>query len=177
MLCADRKKNPEARGARRGFTLIEMLVIIAIIALLAALLVPAVNKALERGRRSLCASNVRELIRATTLSADDLEGRMPSLHSAASPYPYWYSYANAMAWVGKFNLLRSQCYCPSNKNWNRDDFWNYSGSAVDSVWGYFYLGDDNGWPTRGGASYPGTPTGAQLFAQRLHEVRAWLAAR
>jgi prepilin-type N-terminal cleavage/methylation domain-containing protein len=47
-----------------GFTLIEMLVVIAIIALLASILVPAVSRAMARGRSIQCLSNMRGLSQA-----------------------------------------------------------------------------------------------------------------
>jgi prepilin-type N-terminal cleavage/methylation domain-containing protein len=45
----------------RGFTLVELLVVIAIIAILAALLMPALESALERARRAKCMSNLKQI--------------------------------------------------------------------------------------------------------------------
>lgn len=153
-----------------GFTLIELLVVIAILALLAALIVPAAGRALERARRTSCAAGLKELARTAVLSADDNEGRFPPLHSGASPYPYWYSYTYVMAWTERHGIQRSQCYCPSNKKWNKDSYWNYGGTGYDSVWGYFYLANDSNWVGRGGNTFPGAPTdGTLLFAQRTQD--------
>ncbi len=61
----------------RAFTLIELLVVIAIIAILAALLLPALAGAKERGRRAACINNVRQFVMAAHLYANDHEDKLP----------------------------------------------------------------------------------------------------
>ena len=59
------------------FTLIELLVVIAIIAILAAMLLPALNKARERGRNATCQGNLRSLGQAVVLYAGDYQDYIP----------------------------------------------------------------------------------------------------
>lgn len=58
----------------KGFTLIELLVVIGIIALLLAILMPALNKAKELGRRIVCANHIRTLCTANALYASTTLG-------------------------------------------------------------------------------------------------------
>ncbi len=56
-----RKDHPATSPARRAFTLVEILVVIAIIALLAALLFPAFARARESGRQTSCVTNLHQI--------------------------------------------------------------------------------------------------------------------
>ena len=60
----------------RGFTLIELLVVIAIIALLMAILMPALHRAREQGKRAVCLNNLRQLTLAWIIYADDNDGKI-----------------------------------------------------------------------------------------------------
>jgi prepilin-type N-terminal cleavage/methylation domain-containing protein len=73
-------ENGRAAG-RRAFTLVEMLVAIAIIAILAALLLPVLANAKEKAYRTQCASNLKQLGTSIQLYADD--------HGDQLPGPLW----------------------------------------------------------------------------------------
>lgn len=62
---------------RRAFTLVELLVVIAILAILAALLFPVFARAKEEGKRTGCASNMRQLAVSVDLYAADHNGAYP----------------------------------------------------------------------------------------------------
>ena len=66
-----------AARTHRAFTLIELLVVIAIIAVLMGILMPALSRAREQGKRAVCLQNNRTLVMAWTLYCDEFNGKMP----------------------------------------------------------------------------------------------------
>lgn len=67
---------------RRAFTLVELMVVIAIIGILIAITLPATNKALNRAKRLQCASNLKQLSVAVLLYCKDNKGEFPIVQIA-----------------------------------------------------------------------------------------------
>jgi prepilin-type N-terminal cleavage/methylation domain-containing protein len=68
-------KCPAGRQHRLGFTLIELLVVIAIIAILAALLLPALARAKQKGQQAVSLSQLKQIGLAFTMFLNDHDNR------------------------------------------------------------------------------------------------------
>lgn len=76
----------------RGFTLVELLVVIRVIAVLVAILLPVLNKARRSAQSLSCQSNLRQLLLATTMYANDYNNYLPAYAGAS------FSYSDPTAW-------------------------------------------------------------------------------
>lgn len=71
---------------RRGFTLVELLVVVAVIALLLGLMVPALGGARESAREAICAAQQRRLHLATALHLQSRDNWLPGLNTTGRAY-------------------------------------------------------------------------------------------
>jgi len=122
------------RPGHVAFTLVELLVVVAVIALLIALAFPALRSTIETSRRATCAGNLKTLAAAVLSYAGENNGRLPYTHGntvdipggpASAPW-FWaagdyigskYTRAQELDWSKQktFRGLPSSLYCPSAK--------------------------------------------------------------
>ena len=89
------------RTRRSGFTFIELLCVITVIAILAAILFPVFAQAREKARQASCQSNLHQIAMALHLYAQDHNGRFPTEDNQFMP---------VMPYVKNYLIFR----CPSD---------------------------------------------------------------
>ena len=174
-------RSTEGPGPKTGaaaFTLIELLVVIAIIAILAALLLPALAKTKEQGRRANCLSNLRQIyIGCAAYAGDNLETLFQARPNSPQPYSIFVqiclgpttaapgvaglpNYAN-MAAEDATNATKSIWSCP-----NRPGFPVFQAGIGDQdsvlangqiVLGYQYFGGITYWNNPAGSMVSCSP--------------------
>ncbi len=134
-----------------GFTLIELLVVISIIALLMAILIPALQKARKMAQRVICAANLHQWSLSLENYATDNRGQLPRpsscvyvwslnrsrrLQMAAPPNGYGATASEVIEYFGyainPYIKNSEMARCPANKTWKRHEGLILWGQSYDS---------------------------------------------
>ena len=154
-----------ASPRRRGFTLVELLVVIGIIALLISVLLPALNKARAASRTTVCLSNLRQMGMAWQMYLQESKGRLPhSIWHTAPPNvsgAKWDEFIWRGFWFGILNQYKvssSQLLCPEAQD---PIPWNLAGGG-----GIIGAGTaKNAWS---GQHQTATPVGIRLDSSKIN---------
>ncbi len=141
----------------RGFSLIELLVVVAIIALLVTILLPSLNQANQQARQVTCQSNVRQLALANIGYALENTGYLvpaaKDIHLSSGGHHRWHGYREHFD--DAFDPLRGPLagyladgkvkQCPTATDLYTSDIWNSSYEKGNGGYGYnaVYLGSQN----------------------------------
>ncbi len=119
------------RYRRRAFTLIELLVVISIIAVLMAILLPALGRVREQARQRSCGAKVRQHVLAMVMYADQANNRLPLPEHGGGWF--WDVDTSTVNFMLSNGMTQEMFYCPSNDNQqkNMDEYWSFNTNSWD----------------------------------------------
>lgn len=147
-----RGARPIPRGGslvrQPGFTLIEVLVVVSIIALLIAILLPSLSKAREQSRRVVCQNNLRQLQHAIVFYLSDHKGIFPPHRTKVREGTKGRDDLGEWAWfqqLERYTKSPEIPHCPTLANHMQEDsgiVWSWAYNRLDIGYGYnaWFLG-------------------------------------
>jgi prepilin-type N-terminal cleavage/methylation domain-containing protein/prepilin-type processing-associated H-X9-DG protein len=112
-----------------AFTLIELLIVMAIIALMGVLINPALQSAILRARSLKCAGNLRSIGVAASLAATDNNNTYPEIQQAGGPvYPPGSGATNLIGALEPYGITTNTIQCPIDMASSPSSFATYGSS-------------------------------------------------
>jgi prepilin-type N-terminal cleavage/methylation domain-containing protein/prepilin-type processing-associated H-X9-DG protein len=127
-LCQSQGAPGETPASRVGFTLVELLVVIAVIGILAGLLLPVLGKSKLKAHQVVCVSNFRQLTAGWKMYSDDNGGKL------VSPFYFVHGLVNSNAWVRGTMNDDTRTYPPVEPG--ALDSTNFNGLKLGSLYRY-----------------------------------------
>jgi prepilin-type N-terminal cleavage/methylation domain-containing protein/prepilin-type processing-associated H-X9-DG protein len=118
------KKTRQSLGWRRGFTLMELLVVISIICLLMAIALPSLTSAREQGKRVTCLANMKNLSYSWLMFTHDNDDRLVSADTDWDVPP-------ADHWVADGPFMPDNEVGGTERAIRAGRLWPYTGESVD----------------------------------------------
>lgn len=104
----------------RAFTLLEILAVVAVVLILAALVFPAVGKFIEKANGTKCLANLKTIGSASAAYSGDHNGDFPPAGVGVIFAPYIFPYLGRIPWVGEANFMSSPLICPGARTSDPD---------------------------------------------------------
>lgn len=144
--------------SQQGFTLVEVLVVVAIILTLGALVFLGVGKATAAARKTESINNIKQLSAISVADAGDNGGVFPEIHFGN--LPFWFN----QEWRDAAGITRDMAYCSANECWTKEgrdicskpvvDLWDWHNSEESSIFSYACLTYNPVWAEQGTFAVP-----------------------
>jgi type II secretory pathway pseudopilin PulG len=138
--------RPALPARTRGFTATDLLVVLAVITLLAAIVLPSVAALRSKSRLATCQSNLAQVTRAILMYAEDHAKTLPLLKDSKPPGAWWWYKEQVKGYAGLTgpSSARDKVFaCPNDRGYGEGDrsppFWR---SAKFDFTSYVYNGVD-----------------------------------
>jgi prepilin-type N-terminal cleavage/methylation domain-containing protein/prepilin-type processing-associated H-X9-DG protein len=161
-------RRPDPRG---GFTLVELLVVVGIIAILIAILLPALTAAREKAKRVQCGADLHTFAQAINMYCNQNKGKVP-MHQGGANWLWDLSYDTRDWLTDVAKLPQDIFYCPSYTH-ETSGQWTFAGAPSMggenfAIIGYYWLGKRPGYYQGPGTFRPNTLTN-MLFRNPLDD--------